>query len=124
MHTFSVTDPIEKAPQTPFYCHINTRKGIYNVPLEDILFVESHQKKSLVHLKRETLILPIPLYRLKETLPAAFFLQTHRSFLVNLKNISHIDKQKDPWTVFFFDSQEHAFISRSFRHQVMEAVSD
>lgn len=122
MHTISIIDHNDKS-QMP-HCHINTTKGIYNIPLTDILFIESHQKKSLVHLKQETLILHLPLYRLIEALPSELFLQTHRSFLVNLKNISHIDKQKDPWTVYFFDSDEYAFISRSFRHQFIAAISD
>lgn len=122
MNTLSVTDHNDKSH--PPHFHINTTKGIYNIPLNNILFIESHQKKSLVHLKKETIILHIPLYRLKETLPSELFLQTHRSYLVNLKNISYIDKQKDPWIIDFFDSNEHAFISRSFRHQVLAAISD
>ena len=122
MNTISVTGHDDHAQ--PTHCHITISKGIYNIPLREILFIECRQKKTLIHMKRETLLLPIPLYRLKEVLPAKLFLQTHRSFLVNLKNISHIDKQSDPWTIFFFDSQEYAYISRSFRHQVIHAVSD
>ena len=122
MNTLSVANHNDQS--YPSHCHINTKKGIYNIPLTNILFIESHQKKSLVHLKQETLILHLPLYRLKEALPSELFLQTHRSFLVNLKNISHIDKQKDPWTVYFFDSQKCAYISRSFRHHVMKSIGD
>ena len=122
MNTLSVIEHNEKSQQS--HCQITTTKGIYNIPLNDILFIESHQKKSMVHLKQTTLLLQIPLYRLKETLPSGLFLQTHRSFLVNLTNISHIDNQKDPWTIYFFDSDAHAFISRSFRHQVLAAISD
>lgn len=106
------------------HCHIITTKGIYNIPLADILFIECSQKKSLVHFRKKILSLPIPLYRFKEVLPASVFLQTHRSYLVNRKNISYIDKQKDPWTISFFHSSEHAFISRSFRHQIIESVQD
>lgn len=122
MNIFSISEYSEKSQ--PSHCHITTSKGIYNVPLQDIFFIECHQKKSLVHTKAGILTLSLPLYRMKETLPPVVFLQTHRSFLVNLKNISHIDKQKDPWTISFFGYKEHAFISRSFRHQVMDAVKD
>ncbi len=122
MSTFSITDH-KDSPQ-PAYCQITTSKGIYNIPLDDIFFIECHQKKSFVHTKAGILILPVPLYRLKDALPASLFQQTHRSFLVNLKNISHIDKQKDPWTISFFGCKEHAFISRSFRHHFRKAVRD
>lgn len=122
MNTFSVTN--HSGSLQPSHCQITTAKGIYKIPLNEILFIECHQKKSLIHTKAGVLSLPVPLYRMKEALPSDLFLQTHRSFLVNLKNISHINKQKDPWTVFFFDSKEHAFISRSFRHQVIVAISN
>ena len=122
MNTFSVTD--HKDSLQPSHCQIITSKGIYNIHLEEIFFIECHQKKSFVHTKAGVLILPVPLYRLKDALPGALFQQTHRSFLVNLKNISHIDKQKDPWTISFFGYKEHAFISRSFRQRFVKVVSD
>ena len=114
---------------TGFTTHHNKKSQtshlhIYNIPLHDILFIETRQKKTLIHLKQETLTLSTPLYRLKETLPADLFLQTHRSYLVNLENISHINKQKDSWVVFFFDSDKHAFISRNFRHQLLATIKD
>ncbi len=122
MHTISLID--RKGISTSDILQFITPKGIYNVPLDGIFFIECHQKKSFLHTKTGILSLPFPLYRMKEALPETFFLQTHRSFLVNLKNISHIDKQKDPWTIYFFETEEIAFISRSFRQTVMKAVSD
>ena len=121
MNTFSVADFRSKVP--PSHCHITTTKGIYNIPLDDILFIESCQKKTIIHLKYGTLPLPLPLYHLKNALPAPLFLQTHRSYIINLNNISYIDKQKDPWVVSFYATKKQAYISRSFRHQVMAAVT-
>lgn len=123
MNTFVVVSSHDRSQQ-PSHCHIATSKGIYKLPLKEILFIESHQKKSILHTKNGMLPLPIPLYRIKTALPAPSFLQTHRSFLVNLQNISYIDKQNDPWTIHFFATEKNAFISRSFRHQVMDALSD
>lgn len=119
-----ISIPESDDPLHPIFCRITTSKGIYNVPLHEIFFVECHQKKSLLHTRAGTLTLPLPLYQLKEVLPASIFLQTHRSFLVNMKRISHIDKQSDPWTIFFFDTKENAYISRSYRQQVIHAVND
>ena len=120
MNTISVVPSHDR--YQPSHCHITTTKGIYNLPLDEILFIESQQKKSMVHTKNGVLPLSLPLYRVKKALPASFFLQTHRSFLVNLNNISYIDKQKDPWTIHFFSTEKQAYISRSFRHQIMDAV--
>ena len=122
MNMISITE--HKEDPLFSYCHIHTAKCIYNIPLNDILFIESCQKKSLLHTRNESISLPLPLYRMKETLPSSLFLQTHRSFLVNLNSISYIDKQTDPWTIFFFRSEKRAYISRRFRQTFTEAVTD
>ena len=112
----------EPLPADSPHCCISTTKGIYNIPLDEILFIESRQKKSTIHLTSGVLTLPVPLYRLRETLPASDFMQTHRSFIVNLKNIAYIDKTKDTWVIFSFSSDKTAFISRTYRRDVMVAI--
>lgn len=106
----------------PLHCLISTPKGIYNIPYEEILFVESGQKKATFHLTKGTLSLPIPLYRVRQVLPDSCFVQTHRSFIVNLHKVSYIDKTKDPWTICFFGSDKRAFVSRSFRKEVLRSI--
>lgn len=101
-----------------FHCNISTSKEIFSIPYSDILFVESTMKKSVLHTKTGTHLLPVPLYRVRERLPASFFVQTHRSFIVNTKNIATIDKSKDPWVVTFFGSQKYAYISRNYKKEV------
>lgn len=103
---------------TMFHCNISTSKEIFSVPYRDILFVESTMKKSVLHTKTEAHMLPVPLYRVREMLPASFFVQTHRSFIVNTKNIAYIDKSKDPWIVTFFGSKKYAYISRNYKKDV------
>lgn len=105
----------------PFF-RINTAKGIYNIPYSDILFVESGQKKSFIHLTNNTICLPLPLYRIRGVLPEPYFVQTHRSFISNLRKVSFIDKTKDPWVISFFGTNKTAFVSRSFKKDVMQAI--
>ena len=107
-----------------FHCQIQTPKGIHNIPLNHILFIECSQKRSFIHTNNEIFTVHIPLYRIKEILPSQLFSQTHRSFLVNLNQISHIDKQTDPWTISFFHSEKRAYISRNSRQAILKAVSD
>ena len=122
MNTISIIEHTDNPHQ--LHCQIQTPKGIYNIPLNHILFIECSQKKSFIHTKNEIFTLPLPLYRIKEVLPSHLFLQTHRSFLVNLNHISHIDKQTDPWTISFFHSEKQAYISRNSRQAILKAVSD
>ena len=121
MKHFSIN---ETQPQPNLsHCHIITAKGIYNLPLKEILFVECFQTKSILHTKTDTLLLPLPLYHFLTILPPPFFLQTHRSFIINLKNVSYIDRHRDPWVVSFFCGQAQALISRSYRRDVMATMT-
>ena len=122
MNTISLIEHADNPHQ--LHCQIQTPKGIYNIPLNHILFIECSQKKSFIHTKNESFTVHIPLYHIKEILPSHLFFQTHRSFLVNLNHISHIDKQTDPWTISFFHSEKRAYISRNSRQTILKAVSD
>lgn len=102
---------------------IGTAKGIYSVPYEDILFIEIVLKKTIIHTKNGEYTFPLPLYKVKENLHCPFIIQTHRSFLVNLHNISQIDKSKSPWEISFFHSGKHAYISRHFKKDFLENAS-
>lgn len=97
------------------FCQINTPKGIYNLPYSDILYIESTLKKSIIHLKNDAIHVPCPLYQVREQIADKNFVQTHRSFIVNIQNISYVDKSKEPWGIFFFDSDKEAFVSRSHK---------
>lgn len=106
------------SPQKKHF-QVESTKGIHVVPLTQILFVESTMKKSILHLRGEDLHLPYPLYRIRSLLPAENFVQTHRSFIVNVSNISFIDKSNEPWGIFFFDSHKEAYVSRSHQKELL-----
>ncbi|MDD3395103.1 MAG: LytTR family transcriptional regulator DNA-binding domain-containing protein [Anaerotignum sp.] len=101
------------------FCQIHTSKGIYNLPYSDILYIESTMKKSIIHLKKEVIHVQSPLYQIRSKLTDKNFVQTHRSFIVNLENVSYIDKSKEPWGIFFFNSDKEAFVSRSHKKSLM-----
>ncbi len=101
------------------FCQINTPKGLYNLPYSAVLYIESTMKKSMIHLKDEVIHVPYPLYQVRKIFPDKNFVQTHRSFIVNLENIAYIDKSKEPWGIFFFDSDKEAFVSRSHKKTIL-----
>ena len=112
----------ESVQKEPLYCRISTQKAIYKIPYQEILFIESEHKKSVIHLSDDTICVPIPLYRILEALPEESFVQTHRSFIVNLKNAATIDKSQNPWAISFFGSEQLAFVGRSFKKNLMQIV--
>ncbi len=109
-------------PDAPTHFRFNTGKSIYNIPYAEILFVESAMKKSVVHTRSGMISLPAPLYRVRKLLPETAFIQTHRSFIVNLKNVCFMDKTKEPWVISFPQYDKSAFVSRSYRKEVLETV--
>ncbi len=103
-------------------CRINAGKAIYNIPHQSILFIESEHKKTVIHLTNQTICVSLPLYRLRQELPESTFVQTHRSFIVNLKNAACIDKSHSPWVISFFDSEQMAFVGRSFQKNILQII--
>lgn len=112
----------ESVHDEPLCCRISTKKAIYKIPYQEILFIESEHKKSIIHLSEDAICVPIPLYRIREALPAETFVQTHRSFIVNLKNASYIDKSRNPWAISFFGTEQLAFVGRSFKKNILQIV--
>lgn len=112
----------ESVHDEPLYCRISTKKAIYKIPHREILFIESEHKKSIIHLSEDTICVPIPLYRIREALPEETFVQTHRSFIVNLKNAAYIDKSRNPWAISFFGTEQLAFVGRSFKKNILQIV--
>ena len=104
-------------------CQISTAKGIYSFPYEDILFIEIVMKKAIFHLRTKEVVFTMPLYKIRETMQSSYMVQTHRSFIVILSNISYLDKTKNPWELSFFNSDQHAYVSRGYKKQFLSAIS-
>lgn len=123
MNAFSITYQNDNHNRQICICLIHTPKSIISLPLDNILFIESREKHSIIHTKTKSIPLSIPLYRILQSLPEGSFLQTHRSFIVNLKKISYIDKSGDPWLIFFHNTQKNAYISRSYRKDFLKMIT-
>ncbi len=80
----------EEAPTIPLY---DGSKN-YLILLHDILYLQSEHVYVQVHLQDGNYILQrSPLKDLLEQLPPKQFIQTHRSFAINIKQVSHWDTE-------------------------------
>lgn len=104
------------------HCRIRTAKQYYDIPYEDILFIESECKKSVIYTKRGRVALPVPLYRIKQELPGNIFLQTHRSFIVHIENILSIEKTGEAWEISFAGTAKRVPISRTYRKEFLQGM--
>jgi DNA-binding LytR/AlgR family response regulator len=66
-------------------------KKIYALEFSDLLFIEGQGDYIKVHLKDKTLMVHHTLKNMLESLPPDDFMRVHKSYVVNLQNISFIE---------------------------------
>lgn len=95
---------------------------VLKVPIDDIFFIESRLKNCILHTKNWSEQIPnITMKKMLTLLPNHFFMQTHRSYIVNLKNISQIEKKsRQPWTIHFPNFPLQAYVSNTYKKKLLE----
>jgi DNA-binding LytR/AlgR family response regulator len=81
-----------KAEQEYLFLKVGHR--IQKVATRDILFVEGMKDYLRIHTREEKIMTLLSFARLEELLPAQDFARVHRSFLVALDKIDHIEKNR------------------------------
>ncbi|MCC2545815.1 LytTR family DNA-binding domain-containing protein [Hymenobacter sp. BT175] len=86
----------EKAETKPDQEYIFLKVGhrIQKVATRDILFAEGMKDYLRIHTSEEKIMTLLSFARLEELLPAQEFVRVHRSFLVALDKIDHIEKNR------------------------------
>ena len=70
---------------------LETKEETLTVPVNDIIFIETQGRKTIVHtIKKEYQSIRAMQYWV-EILPKNCFIQSHRSFIVNLKHVSNFN---------------------------------
>lgn len=64
-----------------------TQDGVRKIHLDEIYYIESSIRKTIIHLKNETFTCTYNINTLEEKLNARGFIRCHRSFIVNLNHI-------------------------------------
>jgi len=88
--------PAEKAEARPEqeYLFLKVGHRIQKVATRDILFVEGMKDYLRIHTREEKIMTLLSFAKLEELLPAQDFARVHRSFLVALHKIDHIEKNR------------------------------
>ena len=57
-------------------------------------------------------------------LPKSYFMQTHKSYIVNINKIREIDKrERNSWTIFFDNYDIPAFVGNTYKHNFIEKTN-
>lgn len=99
---------------------------ILRIYVDEILFIESQGRNCIIHTKKkEYEISNYNMSKMLSILPQNYFMQTHKSYIVNINNIREVDKrERNSWTVFFDDYDIPAFVGNTYKNHFIERTND
>jgi two-component system, LytTR family, response regulator len=101
---------------------LKDQHSIQFIPLTNIYFIEKAGKKCLVYTKTGIYETSETMAKILTRLDASFF-QSHRSYIINLNEISQITPQNETFIVYFKDCDKQASISKLKINEVRERIS-
>ena len=107
------------APAKPYLQWIRASVGasLKLIPVEDILYLRSDEKYTLVAWSEGEALIRTPIRELLEQMDPACFVQVHRSVVVNLRAISHVTRgPNETADVHLKGRSEVLPVSRSYLH--------
>lgn len=98
---------------------VKQQKNIIFIPLDEILFIERADRKSVIHTRNQKIETNEPLTSLENSLDSRFML-SHRSYLINLDHLTKIESVDQNYIASFGDYPSTAKISK---HKIGELQS-
>lgn len=96
---------------------VETKQGVYSISPNEIICVEAQGKKVIIHTISENFVSVHPMRYWVQTLTMKCFIQTHRSFIVNLEHITSFDRT----IIHFHAHQLDAYLTRRKYSEFKEA---
>ncbi|MDR0347098.1 MAG: LytTR family DNA-binding domain-containing protein [Coriobacteriales bacterium] len=88
------------------------------IPLNDIIFVESSNRRSLIYTTGETYATTLTIDALEKLLPSPRFLRSHRSYIVNLDHVEDLEED------FIMDNGDIAYVAVKNHRKIKHAYDD
>ncbi|WP_312470555.1 LytTR family DNA-binding domain-containing protein [Neobacillus sp.] len=90
---------------------IKSNQTVLYLPLDEIFYVEKEGRKSIIQLEDDRVETMESLQEIEKRLPNYFY-RTHRSYVVNLREIIKIESFGETYLAHFFNSNKVAHISK------------
>lgn len=87
---------------------LETKTETLTFPVNDIIFIETQGRKIIVHTTKKDYESIHSMQYWLETLPKNCFIQSHRSFIVNLKHVNNFDHN----TIYLKNGQFIAYLTK------------
>jgi DNA-binding LytR/AlgR family response regulator len=88
------------------------------IPHNDIVFVESSNRKSIIYTMSDTYATTLTIDALEKLLPSPRFLRSHRSYIVNLDHVDDLEED------FIMDNGEIAYVAVKNHRKIKHAYDD
>jgi DNA-binding LytR/AlgR family response regulator len=98
------------------YIFVNTENRLEKICFADILFAEALENYVAIHTREKKIITHLTLKIVQEKLPAAAFIQPHRSYLVAIEKINAIEGN------ILHILQHRVPVSKYLKEEVMEKI--
>lgn len=100
-----------KAAQTK-RLHIKDNHNYYYIPQHEIIFIEKVDKKCNIVTADHTYVTKENISDLLHKLDPQHFFMAHRSYVLNLSKVSHIQSINNAYCAFFIETDKHAYVSK------------
>ena len=106
------TSPIsEELSLKEDFLFIKSEHKIIKINLQDITYMESMREYVRIHLNNRSPVMTlISMKKLEESIPSDIFMRVHRSFIVNLRSITTIERNR-----IVFDEKTYIPVSEQYR---------
>jgi two-component system, LytTR family, response regulator LytT len=102
------------------FLFIKSEYKIVRICLDEIKFIESKGEYVRIHLTgQKPLMSLVSLTRVETYLPSEIFMRVHRSYIVNLRRISTIEKSK-----IVFDNKDYIPVSDQYKERFQEFLNN
>ncbi|UOQ74669.1 LytR/AlgR family response regulator transcription factor [Hymenobacter cellulosilyticus] len=86
--------PLPEAPSAPEAMYVKHENRLQRVAFDDILYIEGRKEYLLIYTNQGKILTLQSFRRVEEVLPAEQFARIHKSFLVALNRIEHVERGK------------------------------
>ena len=94
----------------------------HKVDMDDILYIESIDRKSCVYTKEDVFIMSMPLSQLEESLNSGHFIRINRMTVANIYKVKSVANSLDLRKTAEMVNGEKIVVSRHYRHALSEAI--
>ncbi len=108
----------ESMRTTASHLFVKSDYKLIRIELDDIKYIESQHEYIKIHLINSIPVLTqLSMKAIEEQLPAGRFMRVHRSYIVNLKRISVIDRNR-----IVFDGKVYIPVSEQFKRKFQDYI--